>query len=47
MNENEKIGKYLDFVRELKKLVEQEGDSDTINSWNPWNGFQNAKKGNC
>ena len=33
MKENEKIDKYLDLTRELKKTVEYEGESDTNCSW--------------
>ena len=37
MKENEKTEKYLNLARELKKRVEQEGDSDTNHNWCTWN----------
>ena len=33
LKENEKKDKYLDFVRELKKTVEHEGDGYTNRDW--------------
>ena len=39
-----KIDKYLDLVRELKKIVEHEGDGDTNCSWCAWNGLQKIEK---
>ena len=40
MKESEKMGKYLDLAREVKKAVEYEGDNDTICSWSAWNDLQ-------
>ena len=37
MKENEKIDKYLDFARELKRAVVDEGDTNCI--WCLWNGL--------
>ena len=34
---SEKMNKYLDLARELKKTEEHEGDSDTNCSWCTWN----------
>ena len=36
IKEHEKIDKYLDLARELKKTVENEGDSDTNCNWCTW-----------
>ena len=42
---NEKIAKYLDLARELKKeTVEYEGDYDTNCCWWAWNGPQKLGK---
>ena len=38
IKESEKINKYLDLPRELKKAVEHEGEDDTNCSWCTWNG---------
>ena len=37
VKERGKISKYLDLTRELKKIVEHEGDGDTNCSWCTWN----------
>ena len=39
MKDKEKINKFLDLARKLKKPVECEGDSDTNYSRSPWNGL--------
>ena len=36
LKESKKRAKYLDLVRELKKTVEHEGDSDIISNWCSW-----------
>ena len=36
----QKIDKYFDFVRELKKTVEHQGQSNTSYSWCTENGLQ-------
>ena len=43
MEENERIDKYLDFARELKKL-EPESNYDTNCNRYPWNGIKNQIK---
>ena len=42
IQENEKIGKYLDFARELKKTVEHKDDS--VPSWCTRKGLQKLVK---
>ena len=46
IKENEKIDKYLDLTRELKKVAEHysDGDGDTNRSWCIWNGPRGAGK---
>ena len=39
IKENEKRDKYLDFVRELKKVIEHENDGDTNCNWKTWNSL--------
>ena len=38
IRESEKITKYLDLARELKKAVEHEVDGDTNCNWSTWTG---------
>ena len=42
---SEKINKYVDLARELKKLWKLLGDADTNCSWCSWNGLQRIEKG--
>ena len=44
VKESEKIGKYLDFVWELKKAIEYEGDSDTSSCWRTRKNSQELEK---
>ena len=44
IKEREKIVKYLDLARELKKPEEHEGDGETYDSWSPWNSLQRPGK---
>ena len=39
----ENIDKYVALARELKKAVEQEGDSDSNCCWCTWNGPQKLR----
>ena len=41
----EKRDKYLNLVRELKKPMEHEGDSDASCYWCVWNDSQRVNKG--
>ena len=44
MKEDEKIDKYADLTRELKKAMEQESDGDTNRRWSPWNNPYEPEK---
>ena len=44
IKESEKIDKYLDLAREIKKAMEHEDDNDTNWSWCLWNGPQRPGK---
>ena len=45
LKENEKMDKYLDLARELKKLWNMKSESDTNCSWCTWNGPKRIGKG--
>ena len=42
--ENERINKYLDCIRELKKTVERDGHYEANHRWTSWNIFQETGK---
>ena len=44
VKEGEKMDKYLNLARELKKVLEHEGDSDTNYNWSLWKSFQEPGK---
>ena len=45
IKESKKTDKYLDLARELKKILEHEGDGGTNCNWCTWNDLQSLSKG--
>ena len=44
IKDSEKIYKYLDLTKKLKKLCNMRSDDDTNSSWYAWNGSQMFEK---
>ena len=44
VKEREKLNNYLDFAKELKKVMEHEDDSEVKHSWCSWNNLEELEK---